>query len=205
MSPCLVQQLFRQKIGKELDQDLIDEFFFPMLRSRNEYPRELLLDIRLSQMVQLEWMRASVIPTFTPVPAYWLHPKTLPNGQPDLAYGVPYHPWGKRTSKVRRRIRRSNWGTIDILNALRDLNYPLIGYRGARQRRQLVLRHGKLSPEFDDAYIRLNEDNSLPPISWLTALHNKVVIKERVQFVNDFLEDKLNTGKRLTWNGSVLR
>jgi hypothetical protein len=51
MSPCLVQQLFRQKIGKELDQGLIDEFFFPMLRSRKEYPRELLLDIRLSQML----------------------------------------------------------------------------------------------------------------------------------------------------------
>jgi hypothetical protein len=146
-------------------------------------------------------MRASAIPTFTPVPAYWLHPKTLPNGQPDLAYGVPYHPWGKRTSKVRRRIRRSNWGAIDILNALRDLNYPQIGYSGGWRR----LGDDKLFPVFDDAYIRLNEDNSLPPISWLTALHNKVVIKERVPFVNDFLSWRLCTGKQLTWNGSVLR
>ena len=188
-----MRQLFRQKIGKELDQGLINEFFFPMLLPRKKYPREFILDIKLSQLLRLEWPgRASAIPTFTSVPAYWLHPKTLPNGQPDLAYGVPYHPWGKRTSKVRRKIRRSNWGTIDILNALRDLNYPQIGYSTG----------GGLL--FDDAYIRLNEDNSLPPISWLTALHNKVVIKERAQFVNDFLEDKLNTGKRLTWNGTVL-
>ena len=219
MSPCLVQQLFRQKIGKELDQDLIDEFFFPMLRSRNEYPRELLLDIRLSQMVQLEWMRASVIPTFTPVPAYWLHPKTLPNGQPDLAYGVPYHPWGKRTSKVRRRIRRSNWGTIDILNELRELNYPQMGYNPSSY---LEEKGDFPGDEFDGAYIRLEEDDSLPPNSlmdWSSAARrsarrrapgrdwtdrNRVAVEGRARFVNDFLNDVLVSGKLLTWDNGRL-
>ena len=49
MASCLVQQLFRRKIGKDLDQSIVDEVLFPMLRSRKDLPREILLDIKLTR------------------------------------------------------------------------------------------------------------------------------------------------------------
>jgi len=49
MSPCLVQQLFRQKIGKELDEGIVDEVLFPMLFKQMRGPRDLLSDIKMTQ------------------------------------------------------------------------------------------------------------------------------------------------------------
>ena len=126
MSPCLVQQLFRQKVGLELDPGLIDEVFFPLLRSRKHGPRELLLDIKLTSDILIAgemWIppaprRFNVLP-FSTIPEHWncrLVPKTLPNGCLDPKGVQCMIPIGERTSKMRRRqIRRYNWGTIDIL------------------------------------------------------------------------------------------
>ena len=105
---------------------------------------------------------------------------------------------GKLGSKLRRRkFRLSNWGAIDIINDLRELNYPQIGYRPT-----LDPDVGRTEYEFGDAYIRLEEDHSLPPIrGWASA---PALVGQRAKFVNDFLEDYLVSGKRLTWDGGVL-
>jgi len=229
MSLCLVQQLFRQKIGKELDSGLVEEVLFPMLRQRKHPSKELLQDIKLTSEILIvpDYARREAggfsIPTFTPIPEYWLNPKTLPNGQPDHLWGVPYRPPGKRASKVLRRIRRSSWGTIDILNELRELNYPQMGYRWDTRPTAYFEEKGDFpGDEFDGAYIRLEEDDSLPPNSlmdWSSAARrsarrrapgrdwtdrNRVAVEGRARFVNDFLEDALVSGKRLTWDNCVL-
>ena len=127
------------------------------------------------------------VPTFTPIPEYW-------------AYSQAYPPVGQRTSKVRQeKIRNDDWGTIDILNKLRGLNYPQVGYKP----RSYVIEE---PDSFDDAYISLAEDNSLPAnIRWGVdhSRYNAVLIDGRSQFVNNFLDDVLITGKRLTWGAQV--
>ena len=196
MSPCLVQQLFRQKIGVELDQGLIDEVLFPMLRLRKHLPKDLLQDIKLATDTLIITRQAGhfSVPTFTPIPEYW-------------TYSPPWH-LGQRTSKVRQeKIRNQDWGTIDILNKLRGLNYPQVGYKP----RPYVIEEPVDS--FDDAYISLSEDNSLPAtIRWGTegiVDHSRensvqrILIARRSQFVNNFLDDVLITGKRLTWGAQV--
>jgi hypothetical protein len=206
MSPCLVQQLFRQKIGIELDQSLIDEVLFPMLRSRKDYPRELLQDIKLTSeiLIVTDYARARPsqpacrrhrrrfnVPTFTPIPEYWA---------PSPLFRMPYPPEGKRPSKIlRKKIRRCDWGAIDILNELRELNYPQMGYRPTYY---LEEKGDFPGDEFDDAYIRLEEDNSLPLNSWFGWTdRNTVAVAGRARFVNDFLNDVLVSGKLLTWDG----
>jgi hypothetical protein len=196
MAPCLVQQLFRQKIGVELDQGLIDEVLFPMLRLRKHLPKDLLQDIKLATDTLIITRQAGhfSVPTFTPIPEYW-------------TYSPPWH-LGQRTSKVRQeKIRNQDWGTIDILNKLRGLNYPQVGYKP----RPYVIEEPVDS--FDDAYISLSEDNSLPAtIRWGTegiVDHSRensvqrILIARRSQFVNNFLDDVLITGKRLTWGAQV--
>jgi hypothetical protein len=223
MSPCLVQQLFRQKIGKELDPSIVDEVLFPMLRPRKHGPKELLQDIKLATdtLIITDYARREArhfsVPTFTPIPEYWTYvpPGHLTSGSVSwpldkkLKGKFPF--WisvGQRTSKVRRRkIRNVDWGTIDILNELRGLNYPQMGYKP----RSYVIEEPL---DFDDAYISLAEDNSLPANirhALQVALrrrehgadhsrYNAVLIDGRSQFVKNFLDDVLITGKRLTWD-----
>jgi hypothetical protein len=212
MSPCLVQQLFRQKIGKELDPSIVDEVLFPMLRPRKHGPKELLQDIKLATdtLIITDYARREArhfsVPTFTPIPEYWTYvpPGHLTSGSVSwpldkkLKGKFPF--WisvGQRTSKVRRRkIRNVDWGTIDILNELRGLNYPQMGYKP----RSYVIEEPL---DFDDAYISLAEDNSLPAnIRWGVdhSRYNAVLIDGRSQFVKNFLDDVLITGKRLTWD-----
>jgi len=192
MSPCLVQQLFRQKIGQELDQGIVDEVLFPLLFKQKHGPKELLQDIKLATDTQIITRQARHfgVPTFTPIPEYWTYFATLSGS---------YLPVGQRTSKVRRKkIRNEDWGTIDILNELRGLNYPQVGYKP----RPYVIEE---PDSFDDAYISLAEDNSLPAtIRWGVdhSRENAVLIDSRSQFVNNFLDDVLLTDKRLTWSGS---
>ena len=223
MSPCLVQQLFRQKIGQELDPSIVDEVLFPMLRPMKHGPKELLQDINLATdtLIITDYAgreaRHFRVPTFTPIPEYWTYvpPGHLTSGSVSwpldkkLKGKFPF--WvvvGQRTSKVRRRkIRNDDWGTIDILNELRGLNYPQIGYKP----RPYVIEEPVDS--FDDAYISLSEDNSLPAtIRWGTegiVDHSRensvqrILIARRSQFVNNFLDDVLITGKRLTWGAQV--
>jgi len=195
MSPCLIHQLFRQKIGQELDQHLVDDVLFPMLRSRKHPSKTLIQDIKLTSgiLVTTEPWRplasnqVDVLP-FTEKTEYW-----------DYMEQSARHVGGRgrHTSKFRRKkIGRADWGTIDILNKLRGLNYPQMGYRPPYFEEETCGED-----EFDDAYIRLEEDNSLPPDSWSVAqrCQNRIAREGRSQFVNNFLDDVLLTDKRLTW------
>ena len=212
MSPCLVQQLFRQKIGQELDQGIVDEVLFPLLRPRKHGPRELLQDIKLTSDILIGHIGhigagpdPSVdfnIPIFTPLPAKgdWIVDRIvgLMVERVDV-FGVSR---GRRTSKwQRQKIRTFDWGTIDILNKLRELNYPQMGYKPAYYEEETCGED-----EFDDAYIRLEEDNSLPPDSWSVAqrCQNRVAIEGRSRFVNNFLDNALVMGKCIAWDGGVL-
>jgi hypothetical protein len=198
MAPCLIQQLFRMKIGKDLEQGLIDEVLFPLLRPRKHGPKELLQDIKLTSdtLIITDYARREArhfsVPTFTPIPEYWTYVAPC---HPTPSVGA-YPPVGQRTSKVRRlKIRNDDWGTIDILNELRGLNYPQMGYKP----RPYVIEE---PDSFDDAFISLAEDNSLPAnIRWGVdhSRYNAVLIDGRSQFVNNFLDDILITDKRLTW------
>jgi hypothetical protein len=203
MSPCLVQQLFRQKIGIELDRDLVEEVLFPMLRSRKHPSKELLQDIKLTSDILVtteQWRpptskRVDVLP-FTEKTEYWDYM--------DRVFSRDVGGRGRHTSKFRRKkIRRCNWGTIDILNELRELEYPQMGYRPTCFEGNFSDPPGE---EFDDAYIRLAEDESLPPNWWSMAerARNHVVIEGRKRFVNNFLDDVLVNGKCLTWECGVL-
>ena len=206
MVACLVQQLFRQKIGKELDLSVVDEVLFPLLRSRKHLSKELLQDIKLTSGILViieQWTptskRVNVLP-FTPIPEYWSHLAPWHVGGVSGRKAGAYPPVGQCTSKfLRKKIRRYNWGTIDILNELRGLNYPQMGYRA-------TCFEDKPGGEFDDAYIRLEEDESLPPDWWSVAerCRNRVAIEGRKKFVNNFMDDVIITGKNLTWEGGVL-
>jgi hypothetical protein len=221
MGSCLIQQLFRLKIGKELDPSIVDEVLFPMLRPTKHGPKELLQDIKLATdtLIITDYARREarhfIVPIFTPIPEYWTYvpPGHLTSGSivPVSARVYPqdkklkgnfpfWIPVGQRTSKVRRRkIRNDDWGTIDILNELRGLNYPQVGYKP----RSYVIEEPL---DFDDAYISLAEDNSLPAtIRWGVdhSRYNAVLIDGRSQFVNNFLDDILITDKRLTWGAGV--
>ena len=216
MTSCLVQQLFRQKIGKELDPSIVDEVLFPLLRPRKHWPKELLQDIKLATdtLIITDYSRREArhfgVPTFTPIPEYWTYvsPWRVGGVSDPVSAGVypqdkklkgkfPFWtPIGQRTSKVRRKkIRKGDWGTIDILNELRGLNYPQVGYKP----RPYVIEE---PDSFDDAYISLAEDNSLPAtIRWGVdhSRENAVLIDSRSQFVKNLLDDILITDKRLTW------
>jgi hypothetical protein len=218
MSPCLVQQLFRQKIGQELDSNLVDDVLFPLLRQRKHGPKDLLQDIKLATdtLIITRQARHFSVPTFTPIPEYWTYVAQVEaaigglralgrsallqlGGVSEQKVGA-YPPVGQRTSKVRRKkIPNEDWGTIDILNELRGLNYPPVGYKP----RPYVIEE---PDSFDDAFISLSEDNSLPALLARSDVDhsraNAVLIDGRSQFVNNFLDDVLLTDKRLTWSGS---
>jgi len=212
MSPCLVQQLFRQTIGVELDQGIVDEVLFPMLRLRKDLPRELLQDIKLTSDILVRCqsgLGASLddqqwrenVPTFTPIPEDWGGNSRLSVAGRSNYLRPP--PEGSRSSKLlRKKIRRYDWGAIDILNQLRELEYAQMGYKPGYYEEKGDFP----GDEFDYAYIRLEEDKSLPPSSWSVAqqCHNRVAIEDRTRFVNNFLKDVIVTGKLLTWEGDVL-
>ena len=195
MGSCLIQQLFRQKIGQELDQHVVDEILFPLLRPRKHGPKELLQDIKLVtdtliHRCPLQWYDG-------------LRKSKRVNVQPFTSTAEV--PWNFRSTSPWPRTRRAGpeytsgaWGTIDILNKLRGREYPQIGYGPTH----FFPPPGRAPPgEFDDSYILLDEDESLPPLWMEAAARNHVVIERRKLFVNNFLDDALSTGKSLTWNG----
>jgi hypothetical protein len=203
-----------------LDQGIVDEFLFPLLFKQKHPSKELLQDIKLATdtLIITDYTQHSPsgvryfrVPTFTPIPEYWTYVPTghLTSGSivPVSASVYPLDKklkgkfpfWisvGQRTSKVRRKkIHKDAWGTIDILNELRGLNYPRAGYKP----RSYVIEE---PVDYEDAYICLAEDNALPAnIRWGVdhSRENAVLIDSRSQFVNNFLDDVLITGKRLTW------
>ena len=199
MSPCLVQQLFRLKIGIELDSNLVDDVLFPMLRSRKQLARDLLLDIKLTQSCNEHGLSAIVICRVidhnddvpqedTPKN---ISPFEVPLGSrslwlPARTQRLP----GKIPSQMRRLRHMSLWGSIDILNELRSLKHPQI-----RDHPPSNPEGGMRGPsEFEDVYLSLQEQPLWPRVP-------AEKIADDLNFVNDYLEDALNNGKRISWGG----
>jgi hypothetical protein len=200
MASCLVQQLFRQKIGQELDQSIVDEVLFPFLRSRKHPSKELLLDIKLTQSCnehgQSSIVICRVIDPNDDVPEEDI-PKNISPFEEPLG---PHNLWlpsrlqrlpGKIPSQMRRLRHMSMWGSIDILNEMRSLQRPQIrNYPPSNQEDQFDYP----GDEFEDVYLSLQEQPLWPRVP-------AEKIAEDLNFVNDYLEDALNTGKRISWGG----
>ena len=202
MASCLVQQLFRQKIGKDLDQSIVDEVLFPFLRSRKDLPREILLDIKLTRSCNDEGQSSFIQVSRTGVIRNILPFTKLRSGW-ELRSG-----WGRRRAPGKRRRRSQKrppyaCGSIEIVNSLRDLKHPQIRY------------HNPCDPQdypntefvLDHIFIRLDEED----LRWKKTRsatriqrqgHRRAEIHQKqddLKFVNDYLEDCLTTGKRLSW------
>ena len=195
---CLVQQLFRQKVGKEIDQELIDEVFFPLLRSMKHGPRELLLDIKLTRSIctSRNALHANYNWSVTPPPG--ASPPSVVNISPfehefypgtSVALRVASDTPGKIPSALRRERHMSAWGTIDILNELRSLKHPLIDYFPPSN------PQWDAGP-FEDVFIKFEEVREHCRVK--CECHTPVASAE---FVNEFLEDALTEGKRLSFGG----
>ena len=250
MSPCLIQQLFRQKIGEGIDQALIDEVLFPLLRSRKHGPRELLLDIKMTQRWDEHGDSMITRPGFrfprlteqqhASVGRYSLEKNKSPFTRIPLARETSTFPMGAkarhaktaraeqvfsrhRLGKVNSRFRREmtirkDWGTVDILNELRELKHPVIECHPVPDSHRHFDHPWEIHPKDTfpaDAYIHLEETNGkqLREIvvatcdfwgSWSKSplysndkmLRNKekAIIKEDLQFVNNYLEYSLSNG-----------
>ena len=199
MSPCLVQQLFRQKIGQELDSNLVDEVLFPLLRQRKHPLKDLLQDIKLTQSCNEHGQSAivicRVIDPYEDVPRERIpkniSPFEVPMGPFNL--GLPSRLQrlpGRITSQMRRLRHMSMWGSIDILNELRSLKRPQIRNHPPSNPED----QEEWPSEFEDVYLSLQER----PL-WPRVQAEKIV--DDLNFVNDYLEDALNTGKRISWGG----
>jgi hypothetical protein len=181
MGTCLVQQLFRQKIGKELDPSIVDEVLFPMLRLKKHGPKELLQDIKLTQSCN-EYGHSAIVGR---VGRLDRHKNILPFPESGL---------------MRRQRRTDMWGSIDILNELRSLKQPLFG----QHRPTIAIAEDALDPwrpaapgdEFGGIYILLEE-----------VPHRSCRQEKRLsdlKFMNDYLDDALNTGKCISWGGDKI-
>ena len=195
---CLVQQLFRMKIGQELDSNLVDDVLFPLLRSRKQLARDLLLDIKLTQSCNEHGLSAIVICRVidhgdvpqgdTPKN---ISPFEVPLAQhnlwlPSRLQRLP----GKIPSQMRRLRHMSMWGSIDILNELRSLKHPQIRDHPPSNPED----QDDWPSEFEDVYLSLQEQPLWPGVP-------AEKIADDLNFVNDYLEDALNNGKRISWGG----
>ena len=216
MSPCLVQQLFRLKVGLELDQSIVDEVLFPLLRLKKHGPKELLLDIKMTlrnqngdSMIALPDKNVS---PFTKIPP------TLESERAEQGVAEKER-LGKVNSRFRREMTmRENWGAVDILNELRELKHPVIEFHPVPDSHRHVDHPWEIHPpdKFPaNAYICFEETNGkqLREIvvatcdlwgSWSKSplysndkmLRNreKAIIKGDLQFVNRYLEHSLSQG-----------
>jgi len=206
MSPCLVQQLFRQKIGIELDPSLVKDVLFPMLLLRKHPSKELLLDIKLTQSSgsneygQSAIVICRVIDPYDDVPEEDIpkniSPFEVPMGPFNL--GLPSRLQrlpGTISSRMRRLRHMSMWGSIDILNELRSLKHPQIRDHPPSNQEDQFDYPGA---EFEDVYLSLQEQPLWPRVQ------AEKIAGDR-NFVNDYLEDALNNGKRISWGGDPTR
>jgi hypothetical protein len=216
MGPCLVQQLFRQKIGEELDPSIVDEVLFPLLRLKKHPSKELLLDIKMTlrnqngdSMIALPDKNVS---PFTKIPP------TLESERAEQEVAEKER-LGKVNSRFRREMTmREDWGAIDILNELRELKHPVIEFNPVPDSHRHVDHPWEIHPpdKFPaNAYICLEEtsDFRLKEIvvavcdlwgSWsksplysndeMLRKKEKAIIKEDLQFVNRYLEHSLSNG-----------
>ena len=220
MSPCLVQQLFRLKIGKELDQAIVDEVLFPLLRLKKHPSKELLLDIKMTLRNQngdsmIALPDKSVSPFTKIPPTSGLSPDSV-RAEQEVA---DKERLGKVTSRFRREMTmREDWGAVDILNELRELKHPVIEYHPVPDSHRHVDHPWEIHPpdKFPaNAYICLEETSDFrlkeivvavcdlwgsrsksPLYSNDKMLRNKekAIIKEDLQFVNRYLEHSLSQG-----------
>ena len=188
---CLVQQLFRQKIGQELDQGIVDEVLFPMLRCKKHPSKELLQDIKLTQSCNDYGRSAIVVESLQ---------RLLTRGHLDRHKNISPFPESIANPNIRRCLRRADtWGSIDILNELRSLKHPLFGKHRPAQVRQMTLDPGRIAvpgDEFGGIYILLEE---VPP--WSCRQEKRL---SDLKFMNDYLDDALNTGKCISWGGDII-
>jgi hypothetical protein len=225
---CLVQQLFRQKIGKELPPEFVDDVLFPLLLPRKHGPSELLLDIKMTRTYNDEGESAISIspshrspnqalthgprniPPFTPVPALFFNRRRVTSG--------------RTTSHFRRKMMTERaWGSIEILNELRELNHPRIGYQVSPDQQTDVLEWPvgpNISEELEDMFIRLEEfrhwsDPRRTGIGKTLVMFRDIdgavvnvsdwMQKKRdtdLKLVNDFLENSLVDDNGLSWGGN---
>jgi len=239
MGSCLIQQLFRLKIGVDLDQGIVDEVLFPLLRQRKHGPRDLLLDIKMTRrwdehgdsMITRPGRRfphcvgpvtrrgrytlGKNMSPFTRIPEKFSGDRGVRAEQEVKER--------KRLGKVNSRFRREmtmrkKWGTVDILNELRELKHPVIECHPVPDGTRHIDHPWEIYPKDEfpaDAYIRLEEmsDSRLREIvvagcdlcgSWSKSplysndkmLRNKekAIIKEDLLFVNRYLEHSLSNG-----------
>ena len=199
MSPCLVQQLFRQKIGQEMDTNLFDEVLFPMLRPQKKLARDLLLDIKLTQSCNEHGLSAIVICRVIDHNDDVPQEDTPKNISPFEVPLAQHNLWlpsrlqrlpGKIPSQMRRLRHMSMWGSIDILNELRSLKHPQIRDHPPSNPED----QDDWPSEFEDVYLSLQEQPLWPRVP-------AEKIADDLNFVNDYLEDALNNGKRISWGG----
>jgi hypothetical protein len=180
---CLVQQLFRQKIGIELDVVLVDEVLFPLLFKQKHAPKELLQDIKLTQSCNEHGLSTIV--------GRVCH---LGAGRVGRLVQKNISPFPE-SCLMRRQRRADTWGSIDILNELRSLKQPQFGRHHTTE---VTLDPGRITgpqDEFGGIYILLVE---VPP--WSCRQEKRL---SDLKFMNDYLDDALNTGKCISW--TVLR
>jgi hypothetical protein len=189
MSACLVQQLFRQKIKRELDPGVVNDFIFPFIRQRKHPQKELLVDIKLTRSIcygsdhhpdspLCENLSPFELPLVARVALDWR--RSLGRG--------------RVTDSTRRRRRVEDWGTINILNELRELRQPQFGKHPPRNSPNPFPRKHLKRTEFEDMYILLKD---LPP--WSSRQEKRL---SDLKFMNDYLEYALNTDSRISWVSS---
>ena len=182
MSPCLVQQLFRQKIGEELDQHIVEEVLFPMLRCKKHPSKELLQDIKLTQSCN-EYGGSAIVGRRQYVGGRARHKNISPFAESCL---------------MRRQRRTDMWGSIDILNELRSLKQPMFG---KHRQTEATLAARKLVPgdEFGGIYILLEEVDPRSCRLGLRLRLRDTCARCDLNYINDYLDDALNTGKCISW------
>ena len=217
MSACLVQQLFRQKVGRELDQGLIDEVLFPLLFKRKYLPYSLHLDIRLVQNITIYPLimgyiapanRPQMIPgvVATKVPPFACFGRTHLGmmrrcGQENRLTE------GRYGSKFRRKnTHKRNWGSVDILNELRSLKYPQMGYLTPTSQGYELEEECDLFSDFDDeyenAFLLLEEDDTIPDIPGYWRTEKEKSLRLRSKFVNGFMDSLIKKGDHPSWGGN---
>jgi hypothetical protein len=120
------------------------------------------------------------------------------------------------------------WGSIEILNELRELNHPRIGYQVSPDQRTNSLENWPIGPNIsevvlDNMDIRLEEFSSRSgtgetflgtpsaggPLADMMACGDGANIRDWMQkkrntdlgLVNDFLENSLHDDNGLSWGG----
>jgi hypothetical protein len=181
MPSCLIQQLYRQKVGIELDHHLVDEILFPMLRSRRHPSKELLQDIKMTQSCNDQGHSAIVQIFYGGV----IRNSSL-FGVSSLMAAARRLRRGKNTSKFRRHTTyRTSWGSVDILNEIRE-----------SKTRSIIYEY--LGEECDGMSICLEEEPQAAARSPALVPNPKL----EVELFNEFIEQSLLPGKRLSWGGS---